>query len=231
MIDPRERYGDPEEVTRMALASYASELWTALPGEIVSVNFEQMTVVVQPTILVKVMQPDGTQVDTRLPQLVDVPIVYMCGGGVALTTPIAQGDECLCVFSSRCIDGWWQLGGAQTQTDQRLHDLSDGFALVGPRSLAKLIPNISQTTGQFRSLDGSTFYEINPTTKQVNVVAPGGFNVTGPSTFNGTVNTIGNITSTGTVMNNNTDIGSTHKHPVANVQTGSSDVETGAPNQ
>jgi hypothetical protein len=187
MIDPRERYGDPEEVQRMAMASYAAELWTALPGTIVSVNFEQMTVVVQPTIMVKLMQSDGAQVDTQLPQLFDVPIMYMCGGGVALTMPIAEGDECLCIFSSRCIDGWWQLGGVQTQTDQRLHDLSDGFALVGPRSLAKLIPNISQSTAQLRDLAGKNYFEVVPG-GTLNLVAQTAINLNAPD-----VTTAGNL--------------------------------------
>jgi hypothetical protein len=200
MIDPRERYADPEEVMRIATDSAAAKLWVAVPGIIESVNYAEMTVVVQPATQARVLQSNGSVQNVNLPLLLDVPIVFMSGGNVILTMPIAAGDEALVIFANNCIDSWWQLGGVQAQTDIRLHDLSDGFALIGPRSQAKLIAAISQTTAQFRSVDGSTYMEVNPATKAINIIAPGGFNVTGPTNF------------TGTVQANDVDIGSTHEH-------------------
>jgi hypothetical protein len=212
-IDPRERYNDPEEVQRMALAALSAELWSALPGIIQSYNAVAGTVTVLPSIKSKVAQPDGSSVDTQLPLLLDVPVCFMGGGGCVLTLPLAQGDECLVIFADRCIDGWFQLGGVQTQTDQRLHDLSDGFAIVGPRSLARALTTVSTTTAQFRSIDGTTYQEINPATKVINVVAPGGINL------------IGNTNITGTLTNNGHNVGSTHEH--SGVSTGGSN--TGPP--
>ena len=96
-----------------------------------------MTVTVQPSIRGRVEQPDGSTKSVALPLLVDVPAVFPSGGGFTLTFPIHQGDECLVVFADRCIDAWWQSGGIGEPLETRTHNLSDGFALVGPFSPAR----------------------------------------------------------------------------------------------
>jgi hypothetical protein len=88
------------------------------------------------------------------------PVQFPSGGGFTLTFPVAQGDECLVVFSSRCIDAWWQSGGVQNQAVMRMHDLSDGFAVLGFSSVPRVIGGISATATQLRSNDGSTFVEV-----------------------------------------------------------------------
>ena len=71
-------------------------------------------------------------------------MVFPGGGGWSITFPVSKGDEALVVFASRCIDDWWQSGGVGIQPDLRMHDLSDGFAIIGPRSQPrKLNPAIS----------------------------------------------------------------------------------------
>lgn len=69
------------------------------------------------------------------PPIVDCPVVTLQGGGVGAQFPIANGDECLIFFSDRCIDAWATNGGSNPPPDGRLHDLSDGFVLVGLNSL------------------------------------------------------------------------------------------------
>ncbi|MGC8050122.1 Gp138 family membrane-puncturing spike protein, partial [Salmonella enterica] len=78
----------------------------------------------------------------------------------SMTFPVAQGDECLVVFASRCIDSWWQSGGIQEQAELRMHDLSDGFAILGFRSQPRALSNISTTSAQLRSDDGATFIDL-----------------------------------------------------------------------
>ncbi|MCL9653139.1 hypothetical protein L2088_00345 [Pseudomonas protegens] len=97
------------------------------------------------------------------PLLLDCPVQFPAGGGCTLTFPVAKGDECLVVFSSRCIDAWWQSGGIQVQAELRMHDMSDGFALLGFRSLPRMIPGISTSAVQLRSDHSSAFIEVNPT--------------------------------------------------------------------
>lgn len=62
----------------------------------------------------------------------------------------------------------------------RVHDLSDAFCIVGPQSQAQKISGISTGAAQLRSDDGSTFFELNPTTQKIKIVAPGGLDVVTP---------------------------------------------------
>ena len=192
-MDRRQLIGNPEEALRMAMEGFQSGLWSALPGIIKGVDLGAMTATVQPAIRAQVRTTNGELQSVELPLLVDVPIIYPCGGGFTLTFPISSGDECLVIFSSRAIDNWWQAGGVQDPVEYRMHDLSDGFALVGARSQVKVISGISNNSTQLRSDDGSTYVEVKG--GQVNVVAPSQVTITTPTTLitgnviiNGTLN-------------------------------------------
>ncbi|WP_302441547.1 Gp138 family membrane-puncturing spike protein, partial [Bilophila wadsworthia] len=130
-MDRRERWAEPVEALRAALDGRQAEMWTALPGIVQSFDPAAMTVSVQPAVAGRISDEAGKAASVDLPILPDVPVVFPGGGGFALTFPVAAGDECLVVFASRCIDAWWQSGGVGEPMEPRMHDLSDGFALVG----------------------------------------------------------------------------------------------------
>lgn len=161
-MDRRERYDDSVEAVRAAMDGRLSELWTAMPCIVESFNAEDETVSAQPAIRGRIQQPDGTEELVALPLLVDVPVVFPGGGGFTLTFPVKPGDECLVVFASRCIDAWWQSGGVGDPLETRQHDLSDGFAFVGPRSRARALPGVNTEHVQLRTDDGATYLEIQP---------------------------------------------------------------------
>jgi len=209
-----ERVNDSQEALRQVLDGHQAQVWTALPGIIESFNAGAVTCIVQPSIKAQVRASDGSMQWVALPLLLDCPVVFPRGGGCTLTFPVAQGDECLVVFASRCIDAWYSAGGVQVQSEFRMHDLSDGFALPGPFSQATKISGISTSNAQLRSNDGSTFVELDPTGQIINVVAPGGMTITTPtltvtgviavenqqgatnaSTFSGSITTTGNVTA------------------------------------
>lgn len=130
-----------------------------------------------------------------------------------MTFPLAPGDECLVVFASRCIDSWWQLGGVQGQAEFRMHDLSDGFCIPGPKSQPRKIAVASKT--QLRTNNGGTLIEIEN----------GKIRVKGTDVkIEGNVRIEGNLTVTGTTIGNNVNL---HTHRHTNVQTGPSN--TGLP--
>lgn len=188
-MDRRERIADSEETLRALFQSMQAGLWTASPGIVESFNPGAMTAVVQPSIMSRLRAPDGTLSFVKLPLLLDCPVKLPWGGGFGLTVPIAQGDECLVVFSSRCIDAWWQSGGVQVPPEIRMHDLSDGFCLPGVFSQPKVIPNYSTTTTQLRNQAGDTYVEVAPG-GQLNLVAPTGILLNTPVvTITGIINT------------------------------------------
>jgi hypothetical protein len=106
---------------------------------------------------------------------------------VTLTFPVAEGDECLVVFASRAIDGWWQSSGVQPPIEARMHDLSDGFVLLGFRSVPRVLGNISAVQAELRSDDGSTIVGLNPTAQTVSITAPGGAAIKANAIITGTL--------------------------------------------
>lgn len=194
-VSARAQDGNESQTLEAHRQAIFGNLRVALPGIIQSFDPDAVTCTVLPAIYGQRLRDDGTLVSEELPIIPDVPVVFPRGGGCTLTFPVKPGDECLLVFSDRCIDFWWQSGGVQEPVDPRQHDLSDAFAIVGPQSQAQKISGISTTAAQFRSDDGSTYFEINPTTKRIKLVAPGGFDVISPhSTFSEKVTITGLLT-------------------------------------
>lgn len=212
-MDARERYGDYEELLRAAIGALQASLWTCLPGYIVAFDAATVTATVQIGISGQVTDSSGNRTAVNFPVLTDVPVIFPRGGGCTLTFPINPGDECIVHFASRAIDGWAQSGGVQPPSDARKHSLSDAFVMVGAQSQAHKIGGISTSKTQLRSDDGTAYVELDPAGHIVNVVAPGGINLTGPLNVNG------NTTFTGQVSANGKRIDQTHTHN--GVQTGS----------
>ena len=215
-MERAERLDDIVEAQRRAAEGQQAQIWTALPGLVTGFDPAAMTVSVQPAVQGSITGEDGKSQNCQMPLLVDVPVVFPCGGGFTLTHPIKAGDEALVVFSSRCIDGWWQGGQSAPPPDGRMHDLSDGIAIVGMRSQArKLNPPVDSENVQLRSDDGKTTITMTPASeirleceKEVKIKAPqiileGNITTTGAGGGSGTVSMKGamsldgNLDSTG----------------------------------
>jgi hypothetical protein len=235
-MDQRERYMDDAEVFRIAMEAWQTRMWTALPGVIkqfpAASGTGHMIADVQPTINGRVRTKGGVFQSVQMPLLLDCPILWQGGGGMTLTFPIKAGDECLVVFSSRCIDSWWQQGfvpgaaGMPVNGKQPMDppDLSDGFALVGVRSLPRSYL-IDANQVSLQNDDGSFFWKMNPTTKAVSATASGGFNLNGV-----TIDSSGNLNSPATITATTDVVGggkSLKSHIHSGVATGGED--TGPP--
>ena len=193
-FDYYERDSSLDGTIQTAMLSSQAELWTALPGIVQSFDANAVTAVVQPAIMGVNARSDGSKAAARLPLLLDCPVMFPRGGACTLTFPVKPGDECLVVFSARCIDAWWQSGGIQLPMELRMHDLSDGFVMVGPMSQAKKIGNISTTAVQLRSDDGVAFVEIDPDSKNIRAKTSSLVCIEAPN-----IHLTGNVTITGTV--------------------------------
>lgn len=224
-----ERAGEFEESLRLALKGQSLITWVSMPCIIQSFNAAQCTCVAQPAVqqLVTTLETvSGRRIPVQkyvdMPLLLDVPVKFPKGGGFVLTFPIKQGDECHVTFGDRCIDNWWKKGGVQPQVDVqgigelRFHDLSDGFAEVGPWSLPNVPVNISTNSVQLRNLDGSAYFEI-AAGGVINIVASGGLNINGNQVNTGTLTISGTTTGTADGKFNGIHV-SAHHHP--GVQTG-----------
>ncbi len=174
---------DPESAHLAALDGRQAMIWTAMPGIVTAVDFSDMTLSVQPAIKGSVTLENGDTSFVDLPLLIKVPIQFPMAGGFALTLPVQANDEVLVVFSSRCIDAWWQSGGVQKAMEARMHDLSDGFAIVGIKSVPNKLSNISTSEAQLRTNDGATYIALTADNKikmvAANIEVTGNLIVTG----------------------------------------------------
>ena len=97
--------------------------------------------------------------------------------------------------------------------DARAHDLSDGFAIVGLRSLPRAISGISSTAAQLRTDDGSTCISLEGgkvTIKSAKLDIEGDMTVRGKTEFMGSVKANGKA------------IDETHRHDKVRTGTGTS---------
>lgn len=171
-MDRNSLLNDQETAIRYAQDELQSRMWTAMPAIVQSVNLARMTCEVQPAIKGIITNSDGSTSFVNLPLLVDCPIVFPSAGGCALTLPIAANDEVLVIIASRCIDAWFQSGGVQVPMEARMHDLSDGYALPGPRSLPKVVSSISASAAQLRNDAGTLYWGVNKTSGLLQAKSP-----------------------------------------------------------
>lgn len=224
---------DPERMTEQVFSTRQAMMWTALPAIIKSFDPVALTCEVQPAIKAKYVDELYNVKTVSLPLLVDCPVVFPHAGGCSMTFPIKAGDECLVVFSSRGIDLWWQQGGEQPPPEPRMHDLSDGFVILGVWSQPKRLGSVSTARVELRSDDHQAVVSIHPSTHEVTVEttgkltakADGNTTLTSPLvTINGDIKLNGKMTATGDVSGGGISLMS-HVH--GGVSSGGS--TTGAP--
>lgn len=151
----------PDEFYRRQQDKVKNDIRVACPGIVQAFDPVEQTVTVQPAIRERVHDKDGNVSFVNLPLLVDVPVHWPRAGGLVLTFPISQGNECLVIFGDQCMDTWWSNGGVQNPIEKRRHDLSDGYAIVGLTSQHNPISNYSTTAAQLRTEDGSTSVSVS----------------------------------------------------------------------
>lgn len=166
-MDIRERLHDPEESLRAMLDGLQAKMWTALPCVVVSVDDDGQHATFQPAIKSIVRNPDGSTTPVDLPVLTSVPMQFPNGGGVGMTFPVKAGDEAMVVFSARPLDAWQQSGGTQAQIDARMHDLSDGLAMMGFRSSPRALQSVNSDAAEIRTDDGNTVISLKGDQVQV----------------------------------------------------------------
>lgn len=87
---------------------------------------------------------------SRYPVLVNVPVLVSGGAGGQVTIPITAGDPCIVLFCDRNIDAWALNGIEAAPASERMHDLSDGIAIVGVRPFTNPLSNYSQDGPEVR---------------------------------------------------------------------------------
>lgn len=218
-MSSQELIGDEQDLLIAVQEDLQARMWTALPGIIQAVDLEKQTVSVQPAIQGVLTDADGNSKNVDLPMLVDVPLMWQKGGGFVTTIPVEPGDEVLVVFASRCIDAWWESGAVSAQSEFRMHDLSDGFALLAPTSQKLRVNNVSSSSLQIRNTAGDTYLEIDRTGK-IKVKATSSVTIDATAiSIKGSVSIDGSVVQSGGAFTIGGIVFGAHKHadPVSGV--------------
>jgi len=177
-----------------AIGEALSNLHTATIAKVTAV--QEKTISVQPVINRVV---DGKSI--TLPQFTKVPPLFLQGGGSYTAHPITVGDYCLLILTERCFDRWYSGSDFQDPAEFRMHDYSDGIAIVGinPQAGALTIPSVIQQTGDTNQ-DGDY-------TRQGSLVQIGDMTITGNLHVDGEITCTGDVVAGGISLRNHTHTG------------------------
>ena len=177
---------DLSTVIEAAIKYHLGELNTSIPARILKYDETKQEAEVQP--LIKRRYKDG-RVISRAP-ITGVPVIFPAAGGGIITFPVKVGDTVLLVFSQRSIDRWVRSeGGEVDPLDNRKHDISDAMAIPGLFTLNQALQ--SDPDNVIIKFSGASI-SLTPN-GEVNIEAPGGFNVVGDSTIDGTLGVTGDV--------------------------------------
>ncbi|WP_454691122.1 Gp138 family membrane-puncturing spike protein [Achromobacter aloeverae] len=219
---------NPLTALRALIATELADVYTTLPGEIVS--YDGVFAIVRPTIAKQLTNGDIL----TPPQIVRVPVCWPVGdvnGAQALiTVPLKPGDPVKLSFCARALESWLD-GHNGAPNDPRQFDLSDAFAtpMVRPGTMTADTENVSVQYGP-ATLKLSPAGDLTFNVKKWTVNTDQG-TVNGPLTVNGlltytegmkgsggsggaTIEIDGNVDfRNGTLTHDGKDVGKTHRHP------------------
>ncbi len=181
---------DLPDVLNRVIRDALSHVHTVVIAQVTAVNTS--TVSVAPVIN-RVVNGRSLQ----LPEFAEVPIVFSQGGGSYTAYPIAIGDYCLLLISERCFDRWYIGNDFTSPLEMRMHDYSDGFALVGinPLSTAIAIPTEVQRVGDCTQTGDVTHVGDYEQTGDMTIV--GDFHLTGSMYVDGNIDCTGIVSAAG----------------------------------
>jgi hypothetical protein len=106
------------------------DVGTSIPGNIIA--FDPDVQLAQVQIGIERIDVNGKRYTP--PPLIECPVLVPGGKQFIIEHQIDSGDECLIIFSQRCIDGWVNNGGVANNPILRYHSFDDAMVIVGLRS-------------------------------------------------------------------------------------------------
>lgn len=109
------------------------------------------------------------------PLLVKCPVFVLQGGGAYLSFPIIKGDSCIVIFNDRELDTWMASGQITYPHSGRAHDLNDGIAIVGIRSLTNPLPTLRTDIASIVDSTGERLTQAGFLQPYAGIIAPSGW--------------------------------------------------------
>ncbi len=109
------------------------------------------------------LNKDGSQ-NVRNYALINAKVCYC---SPFMSFPINRGDECVVLFSDRELESWFTTGEPSAPKYSRMHDLTDAVAIIGIRSLPKVIQILADCLNLFYGQSNIALSESN-----INITSP-----------------------------------------------------------
>lgn len=123
------------DVILEAIRARMVETHTALPGVIELFDETTQTAKIRIPLKRHIRNTDtSAETEDDWPILPAVPVWTFHAGGFHVTLPVAPGDECMVLFLERDASRWYENSQEEAPETRRVHDISDGVALVGLNS-------------------------------------------------------------------------------------------------
>jgi len=140
MTQQTKRTPELSEILRNSLDSLSASIRVMMPAKVIEYDETTQLAKVQP--LFQDTFPGKTA--QNLPELFDVPVVWMRVGLAVIYLPLKAGDQVALLFSDMSLDLWQESDG-QTPLDPqdtRRHNLTDAVAVPGLYAPTNPIPTV-----------------------------------------------------------------------------------------
>jgi hypothetical protein len=117
------------EVISAAIESRLLDLHTSMPAKVVVYNPLTQTVDAQPMIRRAIEKKDGSIAHEAIPVVMNVPVMWLRGGGFSMRFPLDTGDTVWLQFSEAATAQWRSTGQLSNPGDLRRFDLSYACAI------------------------------------------------------------------------------------------------------
>ena len=124
-----------KDVIAIAIDNALANLHTSTIAKVIEVG--ENTISCKP-VMNRVVNGESVE----LPVFIEVPPIILNGGNNYIALPISEGDYALLIITERCYDRWYNGQDFLEPLELRMHDYSDGFALIGinPKKALVSIP-------------------------------------------------------------------------------------------
>lgn len=179
------------ELIRRTFVEMMKDVGTSIPGHFLS--FDPETQLAQVQIGIVRIDSNGSTFEPS--PLIECPVAFLGGSEFFIEHQIDPGDECLVIFSQRCIDGWVNTGGVANNPIMRFHDFSDAAILPGLRSQPNKITNFNNDGVRLRNKAGDKYIWLKKDgTADITVDT---LNINGNIVHNGDTTQTGDVDITG----------------------------------
>jgi len=157
--------GTDVDYLRQIIDRQLADTHTAIPAIVEAFDASTQMMECVPVIRARKKDTEGNETTELRPKLVKIPLStpYVQMLGFSLTMPVTPGDTVLLIFNERGLDYWQESGDYSDPPEDhgaRMHDWTDGIAVLGPISKPAAIVDYQIDSAELRNEDRTTSCQI-----------------------------------------------------------------------